>query len=93
LSPLAIPQQVNEFGRFSKTPSFGTCGAFLLGVSIGQEWNAKPERTIGFSLAVPIQAFPLLGTQLIKAHVDDIHFERGGAEVHMRKRSRITSDS
>jgi hypothetical protein len=33
------------------------------------------------------------GIQLIKAHVDDIHFERGGAEVHVGKRSRTTRHS
>src|SRR6267378_2266267 len=31
------------------------------------------------------------GIQLMKAYMDDVHFERGGAEVHMRKRSRTTS--
>jgi serine/threonine-protein kinase RsbW len=33
------------------------------------------------------------GIQLMKAYMDDVHFERGGAEVHMRKRSRTTSRS
>jgi serine/threonine-protein kinase RsbW len=28
------------------------------------------------------------GIQLMKAYMDDVHFERGGAEVHMRKSSR-----
>jgi serine/threonine-protein kinase RsbW len=28
------------------------------------------------------------GIQLMKAYMDDVHFERGGSEVHMRKRSR-----
>jgi serine/threonine-protein kinase RsbW len=27
------------------------------------------------------------GFQLMKAYMDDVHFERGGSEVHMRKRS------
>jgi serine/threonine-protein kinase RsbW len=27
------------------------------------------------------------GIQLMKAYMDDVHFERGGSEVHMRKRS------
>jgi serine/threonine-protein kinase RsbW len=31
------------------------------------------------------------GIQLMKAYMDDVHFERGGSEVHMRKRSRTTS--
>jgi len=26
------------------------------------------------------------GVQLMKAYMDDVHFERGGSEVHMRKR-------
>jgi hypothetical protein len=29
----------------------------------------------------------------MKAYMDDVHFERGGSEVHMRKRSRTTSRS
>ena len=33
------------------------------------------------------------GIQLMKAYMDDVHFERGGSEVHMRKRSRSTSHS
>ena len=28
------------------------------------------------------------GIQLMKAYMDDVYFERGGSEVHMRKRSR-----
>jgi serine/threonine-protein kinase RsbW len=27
------------------------------------------------------------GIQLMKAYMDDVHFERGGSEVHLRKRS------
>jgi serine/threonine-protein kinase RsbW len=30
------------------------------------------------------------GLQLMKAYMDDVHFARGGSEVHMRKRSRTT---
>jgi Anti-sigma regulatory factor (Ser/Thr protein kinase) len=33
------------------------------------------------------------GLQLMKAYMDDVHFERGGSEVHMRKRPRTTSHS
>jgi serine/threonine-protein kinase RsbW len=33
------------------------------------------------------------GIELMKAYMDDVHFERGGSEVHMRKRSRTTSRS
>jgi len=33
------------------------------------------------------------GIQLMKAYMDDVHFERGGSEVHMRKRSRTASHS
>jgi hypothetical protein len=29
----------------------------------------------------------------MKAYMDDVHFERGGSEVHMRKRLRTTSSS
>jgi serine/threonine-protein kinase RsbW len=33
------------------------------------------------------------GIQLMKAYMDDVHFERGGSEVHIRKRSRTKSRS
>jgi serine/threonine-protein kinase RsbW len=33
------------------------------------------------------------GIQLMKAYMDDVRFERGGSEVHMRKRSRTVSRS
>jgi serine/threonine-protein kinase RsbW len=33
------------------------------------------------------------GIQLMKAYMDDVHFKRGGSEVHMRKRARTTSHS
>jgi len=33
------------------------------------------------------------GIQLMKAYMDDVHFERGGSEVHMRKRSRTVPHS
>ena len=33
------------------------------------------------------------GLQLMKAYMDDVHFERGGSEVHMRKRALTTSHS
>jgi serine/threonine-protein kinase RsbW len=33
------------------------------------------------------------GIQLMKAYMDDVHFTRGGSEVQLRKRSRITSRS
>ena len=33
------------------------------------------------------------GIQLMKAYMDEVHFERGGSEVHMRKRARTTSHS
>jgi serine/threonine-protein kinase RsbW len=33
------------------------------------------------------------GIPLMKAYMDDVHFERSGSEVHMRKRSRTTSRS
>jgi serine/threonine-protein kinase RsbW len=31
------------------------------------------------------------GIQLMEAYMDEVHFERGGSEVHMRKRPRTTS--
>jgi len=33
------------------------------------------------------------GIHLMKAYMDDVHFERGGSEVHMRKRLRTASHS
>jgi len=33
------------------------------------------------------------GIELMKAYMDDVHFERGGSEVHMRKRLRATACS
>jgi serine/threonine-protein kinase RsbW len=33
------------------------------------------------------------GIQLMKAYMDDVHFERGGSQVHMRKHSRTMSRS
>ena len=33
------------------------------------------------------------GILLMKAYMDDVHFERGGSEVHMRRRLRTTSRS
>jgi serine/threonine-protein kinase RsbW len=33
------------------------------------------------------------GLQLMKSYMDDVHFDRGGSEVHLRKRARTTSHS
>jgi serine/threonine-protein kinase RsbW len=33
------------------------------------------------------------GIQLMKAYMDDVHFEQGGSEVHMRRRLRTTPRS
>jgi serine/threonine-protein kinase RsbW len=33
------------------------------------------------------------GIHLMKAYMDNVHFERGGSEVHMRKRLRTASRS
>jgi serine/threonine-protein kinase RsbW len=33
------------------------------------------------------------GIQLMRAYMDDVHFEKGGSEVHMRKRLRAASSS
>jgi serine/threonine-protein kinase RsbW len=33
------------------------------------------------------------GIQLMRAYMDDVRFEKGGSEVHMRKRLRVASSS
>ena len=51
----------------------------------------------GKALANGLTAVPAAahghGIQLMKAYMDDVHFARGGSEVHMRKHSRSTSHS
>ena len=49
------------------------------------------ERTVGNGITTDPDSEHGRGIQLMKAYMDDVHFERGGAEVHMRKRARATS--
>ena len=51
------------------------------------------EKTVGNGLTTDPGSEHGRGIQLMKAYMDDVHFERGGSEVHMRKRSRTTSHS
>jgi serine/threonine-protein kinase RsbW len=44
-------------------------------------------KTVGNGLTSDPAAGHGLGIQLMKAYMDDVHFERGGSEVHMRKRA------
>jgi len=45
-------------------------------------------KTLGNGLTSDPAAAHGHGIQLMKAYMDDVHFERGGSEVHMRKRLR-----
>jgi anti-sigma regulatory factor (Ser/Thr protein kinase) len=51
------------------------------------------ERIAGEALASDPAAEHGRGIRLMKAYMDDVHFERGGSEVHMRKHSRTISRS
>jgi serine/threonine-protein kinase RsbW len=51
------------------------------------------EKVIGNGIATDPNSEHGRGIQLMKTYMDDLHFERGGSEVHMRKRSRTTSHS
>jgi serine/threonine-protein kinase RsbW len=44
-------------------------------------------KTVGNGLTSDPAAGHGLAIQLMKAYMDDVHFERGGSEVHMRKRA------
>ena len=46
------------------------------------------EKIVGDSTTTDPSSEQGRGIQLIKACMDDVHFERGGSQVHMRKRSR-----
>jgi serine/threonine-protein kinase RsbW len=48
------------------------------------------EKTVGNDPTSDSAAEHGRGIQLMKAFMDDVHFEQGGSEVHMRKRSRTT---
>jgi serine/threonine-protein kinase RsbW len=54
---------------------------FDIGKIVGNSFTSDPASEHGH------------GILLMKAYMDDVHFERGGSEVHMRKRSRIMSRS
>jgi len=51
------------------------------------------EKTVGNGITTDPDSEHGPGIQLMKAYMDDVHFERGGSEVHMHKRSRNTSRS
>jgi serine/threonine-protein kinase RsbW len=51
------------------------------------------EKIVGNGIASDPASQHGRGIQLMKAHMDDVHFARGGSEVRMRKRSRATSRS
>jgi serine/threonine-protein kinase RsbW len=51
------------------------------------------ENVIGNGIATDPNSEHGRGIQLMKTYTDDLHFERGGSEVHMRERSRTTSHS
>jgi serine/threonine-protein kinase RsbW len=51
------------------------------------------EKIVGNGIATDPDSEHGRGIQLMKAYMDDVHFERGGSEVHMRKRSRSASRS
>ena len=50
-------------------------------------------KVVGNGLASGPASEHVRGIQLMKAYMDDVHFERGGSEVHMRKRSRTAPRS
>jgi len=47
-------------------------------------------KALGCDLASELAAVHGHGIQMMKAYMDDVHFERGGSEAHMRKCSRPT---
>jgi serine/threonine-protein kinase RsbW len=51
------------------------------------------EKTVGKGVTSDPAAEHGRGILLMKAYMDDVHFERNGSEVHMRKRARNTSGS
>jgi serine/threonine-protein kinase RsbW len=48
------------------------------------------EKLVGNGLSSDPAAAHGHGIQLMQAYMDDVHFARGGSEVHMRRRSRTT---
>ena len=51
------------------------------------------EKTVGNGISTDPDSEHGRGIPLMKAYMDDVHFERNGSEVHMRKRVRTTSRS
>jgi serine/threonine-protein kinase RsbW len=51
------------------------------------------EKAVGNGIAPDPDSEAGRGIQLMKAYMDEVHFERGGSEVHMRKRSRTSTHS
>ena len=51
------------------------------------------EKTAGNGITTDPDSEHGRGIQLMKAYMDEVRFERGGSEVHMRKRARNTSRS
>jgi serine/threonine-protein kinase RsbW len=51
------------------------------------------EKAAGYGLVSDPLSEHGRGILLMKAYMDDVHFERGGAEVHLHKRSRTTPRS
>jgi serine/threonine-protein kinase RsbW len=51
------------------------------------------EKTIANGITTDPDSEHGRGIPLMKAYMDDVHFERGGAEVHMRNGSRTTLHS
>ena len=49
------------------------------------------EKFVGNGIASEPASEHGRGIQLMKAYMDDVHFARGGSEVHMQKRSRTMS--
>ncbi len=45
------------------------------------------EKTVGNGITTDPDSEHGRGIQLMKAYMNDVHFERGGSEVHMRKRA------
>ena len=50
-------------------------------------------KIVGNGITLDAESEHRRGIQLMKAYMDDVHFERGGSEVHMRRRLRTTSRS
>jgi len=49
------------------------------------------EKTVGNGITTDPDSEHGRGIQLMKAYMNDVHFARGGSEVHMLKRARNTS--